>query len=395
MADRLGPKDIIEITIDRLSVGGRGVGRTSGLVVFVTGAAPGETLEVELTSVKKNFAEAKLKRIVRASPHRIEAPCPVFGICGGCTWQHVSYEEQLRQKREIVRSSLAKFSGFDVSAEDSVEPTVASPNEFRYRNRIQLHRGNGRVGFTKRGSHDIVDIDDCPITEVVVSNAIRDLRSDMPYKGRDRVEIFLSEDGDVKRRGGSRSETADDGTEEHTGPAFAQVNRRQNDRLIEGVVDAFSRLVPTSTEATLFDLYAGNGNFTFPLAKRFTNARLVSVELNAANSKLAKERAEREFPGRIIEVDNVDVAKALATTPPSRDDVVLLDPPRTGCDPIVMRALVQAAPKAIVYVSCHPVTLSRDLRVLRDAGWKLSAVRPYDMFPQTDHVEALAVLTRE
>jgi 23S rRNA (uracil1939-C5)-methyltransferase len=383
--------DKLTVEIERLAVGGRGVARHDGLVIFVQDAAPNEQIEIELTLVKKNFAEARMLQILRPSPHRIVPPCPVAGVCGGCSWQHIRYDEQLRQKREIVRDALRKFSGFDVSSEQSVETVVASPKQFRYRNRIQLHHSRGLLGFFKRGSHTIVDINDCLITEESLALRLPSLRHEFSPRAPGRFELYLQEDGRSSIRNTANSKTLLD-HEEAMSPAFAQVNTPQNSQLIEAVVRTFVEELGVDYRGLVLDLYAGNGNFTFPLAESLPNATFASAELNPESVISARKRAQGSYAFRDFEIVQSDVGQFLNKRSFGREAAVLLDPPRTGCTPDVLQELVKKTPRLIAYVSCHPVTLARDLSRLKEANYQLRLVRPFDMFPQTDHIEVLAVL---
>ncbi|MES2964791.1 MAG: class I SAM-dependent RNA methyltransferase [Bdellovibrionota bacterium] len=381
----------IELVIDRLSVGGRGVARHEGVVIFVPNAAPGDRLMVELSQVKKSFAEAEIVRILEPSLHRVTPPCPVAGVCGGCTWQHVEYPEQLRQKQGLVRESLRKFSGFDVSAEDSVQPTVPSPKPFRYRNRVQLHFDRGRLGFFRKGSRELVDITDCPITDEAIASKIPELKTSIGKNGAGRFEMLLTRDGGVTRR----NATSIDGDHvDHGGLAFSQVNTEQNEALVQAVVATVVDLLGPDQTGTIYDLYCGNGNFTFPLAKALPNSKLVGVELNIESIRIAREQSVSLGLAERINWHIQDVGTFLTNESVPTGSILLLDPPRVGCTPDVITALAASNVSRIVYVSCHPVTLGRDLNGLREAGFKLRSVVPFDMFPQTDHVETLAVLER-
>lgn len=383
----LKPGDLIQVHIDRLSTGGRGVARHEGLVLFVPDTAPDEDIEVRLTLVKKNFAEASLTRILRPSPHRVAPPCPVAGTCGGCPWQHVAYPEQLKQKRELVRDALRKFSGFDTSSEGLVRDVVPSPLEFRYRNRIQVHTDGKSVGFHKRGSHQIIEVEDCLIAEKPLVERFAALRA---QGVRGRTEIFLSESGEVVLR--NATSLRDD--EEANELAFSQVNSAQNQNLVNYTIDTLKRLNGLKAPSKVLDLYAGNGNFTFPLADAFPNATIESAELNPRSVKAARVRAQSDYPNRALRIEEADVSAFLAGRKQGEVSTIVLDPPRIGCSPDVLNALVKLAPEKIIYISCHPVTLARDLSKLGADRYKLLEVQPFDMFPQTDHVESVAVLER-
>lgn len=383
--------DTIRVHIDRLSTGGRGVARHEGLVVFVPDTAPDEDVEVQLTFVKKNFAEAKLKTILHPSPFRVAPPCPVAGVCGGCSWQHVAYSEQLNQKREIVRDALRKFSGFDMSDPDFVREVVASPRTFRYRNRIQLHSDGKHLGFHRRGSHQIIDIADCMISEEALVDRFAEVRESFS-NSRGRIELFSTESGEVAMRNASvPANTADD---ENSELAFSQVNTAQNQNLIDFVIEVLKNKLKVPPDSKIFDLYAGNGNFTFPIAKEFPRVEVASAELNSRSVKAAKDKARKDFSNRSLRIELRDVAEFLANENEAEASTIVLDPPRVGCTPEVMEEIRRLAPENIVYISCHPVTLARDLSKLGRETYQLLEVQPFDMFPQTDHVETVAVLKR-
>jgi len=381
----------IKLHIDRLSVGGRGVGRAENVVIFVPDVCADEDVEVEITNVKKNFAEARLLQILKPASSRIVPPCPVAGVCGGCNWQHVAYPEQLKTKRELVRESLRKFSGFDVSSESLVQPVIPSPRPLRYRNRIQLHHKPDVIGYFKRGSHDLVSIDDCPIAEEAIANQIPVLRQSLSAERPGRIEVFVAEDESVHTRGGGLPAEDDEGGLSF---AFSQVNTQQNRNLVSVVVGAFVSKFIDQEKPLIFDLYAGSGNFTFPLAKAFSGARVTAVELNRESVERGSVRTRDEFGKHDIRWVQSDVGAFLSETQIPKGSAVLLDPPRAGCDPAVVQAIASSPLAFVAYVSCHPVTLARDLKFFREAGWTLESVQPFDMFPQTDHVETLVVLTR-
>lgn len=371
--------DRFELHIDRLSVGGRGVGRKDGIVVFVDLVAPADDVEVEVTLVKKNLIEAKLVRVVEPSCHRIEPPCVHFKEgCGGCSWQHIGYDEQLRAKRDLVSEALRKFSGFKDVA---VEPTVPSPLVFRYRNRIQVHVDNGRVGFHARNSHTIVDIKDCLITEEPLVKKLDEIRAGRIFakNNNSRIQIYRNQQNEV---------LAEDASEQSS-LAFSQVNSSQNSQLIQAVLKQTEGI---SLPSVVLDLYSGSGNFTFPLSEKFPNAAVIGVELNSPavqrGNELAKQsRRNVRFEKAKVE-DFLKMWKA-----PGGQYLILIDPPRTGCDPKALQILKDLKPTRLVYISCHPVTLARDLKTFSDAKWTISFTQPFDMFPQTDHVETLVTLT--
>ncbi len=390
----------IEIWIDRLSSGGRGVGRSDGIVIFVPDVSPQERVLVEIVTVKKNFAQAQLVRVVEPSSHRINPPCPIAGTCGGCSWQHVSYDEQLMQKQDLVSDALSKFAGLK---NVEIEPTRPSPQPFRYRNRIQVHYQNGKLGFFRRGSHTIVDAADCLITQTNLTSQFAPLkeRLDREKSVPRRIELMETETGQIKTSTETRYNDQ---------VGFAQVNTAQNQNLVEYVVSQIRKDC-----LFLFDLYAGAGNFSLPLARSLgKQAQIHAVELHPQSIKLGRERS-RSLTDEVGEIHfhEAKVEDFFATllsrlTAPETDSqdhpqtyknskadwrqaTVLLDPPRSGCEPSVIKSLIQLEPREIIYVSCHPVTLARDLKLLCQ-HYDLVRITPFDMFPHTDHVEVVATL---
>ncbi len=397
---KIGQK--IEIWIDRLSSGGRGVGRYDGVVVFVQDSAPQERALVEIIAVKKNFAEARLVQVLEASPHRIAPPCPIAHVCGGCSWQHVSYEEQLMQKQDLVRDALAKFAGLKNAP---LEPTRPSPSTFRYRSRIQVHYQDGSLGFFRKGSHSVIEATDCLIAQANLTAQFATLKERLVHEksGACRVEIMETESGSIKMS--TESRYSDE-------VGFAQVNTGQNQNLIDYVLDQIC-----SDCRLLFDFYAGAGNFSLPIARAFRRqTEIHAVELHSQSIQIGRARHMTEAHGKIefheakvehflaslLDVfiskpkrsaprQNLDGGKELRTSFP--EATVLLDPPRAGCAPSVIENLIRLDPREVIYVSCHPVTLARDLKLL--AGhYEVIKITPFDMFPQTDHVEVVATLRR-
>lgn len=389
------------VHIENLSVGGRGVARHQGLVLFVPDTAPDEDVEVEITYIKKNFAEARVIRILRPSPQRRSAPCPVAGICGGCNWQHVNYSEQLAQKRAIVLESLRRIANIDLEKSGLIDDfaIVPCPNELFYRNRVQFHHEGNRFGFFKRGTNEIVDIDECLIVEKQIGKEIPRLKQFLASKPPGRSEVFIDTNGVLQIQKNSSKE------ESHLEGAFAQVNTLQNENLITKVLEIIRGHLNSTSQSNfqtnkfakvIYDFYAGNGNFTFPIASQFPQVRVFSVELNELSVKQAQARLQGlvkklEWKG-LIDFCRDDVCKFLKNNPLAPNSVVLLDPPRTGCESDVLNLLLKNNPELIVYVSCNPVTLSRDIKTLTSGGYVLSEISGFDMFPQTDHIETITVL---
>lgn len=370
----------VNLEIEKLTFGGDGLSRHEGLIYFVPLSAPGDELKVRITETKKNFSRAEISEIKKPSTLRTEPLCPVFGQCGGCQWQHIQYSEQLKQKQIIVTDVLRSV----VDTKTEILPIIPSPDEFRYRNRIQLKYDGKKLGFYGRKSHEIVDINDCPITEKILSDEIPKLKRSLQEKNsgpQDKIEIFIDQNQKIQ----SHFQF-----EENDALAFSQVNRKQNEILVKTVLDWTKNCQPTH----VYDLYAGSGNFTFPLMNAFPKASLIGVELSEKAVQSAKQKIlENNLSPHKMRFFLSDVEFFLKRHVLERNSVVLLDPPRTGCSERTIKYLGSSHIQQIFYVSCNPSTLARDLQRLRlEKKWRIRRIQAFDMFPQTSHVESLVEL---
>lgn len=358
--------------IEKLAIGGAGIARPDGFVLFTPETAPGDLVELEVTEVRGNHGSARVLRLLEKGPDRREPPCPYARDCGGCNWQHLTDEAQREQKQILLRETLERFlPGVDLP----LEPLVPSPRALRYRNRVQPLRREGRLGFRKRRSHDFLPVDDCPITEEPLAALFKN-----PPPGADdaRIELRLTPDG--------RVEISEAGDEE--GFAFAQVNRFQNQDLLQTVLEWTRDLKPTA----VWDLYSGAGNFSFPLIDQFSGVPMTGVELNHVLVKRAREES-RARKDKDVSFLVSDVAAWVRRHTPPSGSLVVLDPPRAGAGGEVMAALRSSDVKSLVLIGCHPVSLARDLSVLlKDSHFRLTKVRAFEMFPQTDHFETMALV---
>lgn len=373
---------IFEIQIDSLAHGGSGVGRADGVVFFVPFAAPGDKVRVAIEAFKKTYATARIIDIIERSPHRREPPCKVFYECGGCQWQHINYAEQVAAKESIVRHALAR-----IGREDQVEirKIIPSPSEWNYRNRAQFRTIDRKVGFFKRNSHDIVDVDYCHIIEEGLNDELQKIRGQSlskPSPQEQKIEVFNSKDGIFQ--------TLNRGHSVETG--FSQVNTAQNENLVALV----TQNVPS--QGAVLDLYCGNGNFSFPAAEK-TDGKLLGIDLSrAAIAAAQKQAAENSLKEKATfkAVDCVLETQALAKNK-AHFQTIILDPPRIGCDEKIWKPLVALGAEKMIYISCDPSTFSRDwarLKVASNSRYKIEFVQPFDMFPQTFHVELVCVISR-
>jgi 23S rRNA (uracil1939-C5)-methyltransferase len=380
----------LELRIDSLAAGGDGVGRApDGRVVFVPGTAPGDRVRVRIVDQRARHARGRVVELVAPGPARTDPVCAVFGACGGCTWQHVAYPAQLEAKAAILRDALERIGKLPVPGELRVEP---SPAPYAYRGRARVLVAGGRVGFRRLRSHALCATARCPVLVPGLETRLRELAEHPPAR-----------DGEWELTAGAEGATRavplpDDGGGE---PILVGVGADRL-RVSPGVfVQSNALLLETLAAAVAeaagggelaLELFAGAGLLTLGLARRF--ARVVAVEgSRAAAADLAASCRAAGLAN--VEVVAEPVERALdAGRLPVGADAAVLDPPRAGLPPGSVEALVRLEPQRIVVVSCDPGTLARDAAFLRAEGFALVALRGFDLFPQTPHVEALAVLER-
>jgi 23S rRNA (uracil1939-C5)-methyltransferase len=368
--------EIVKLTLTGMAPTGEAIGRHAGMVVFVPFGLPGEDVRVRLVERRRSFARGEIVERLVDAPVRVGQVCPYFGRCGGCDWQHIAYDEQLRIKTAIVVEQLARIGRL---VDPPVWPCVGSPAAYEYRNHARLHvTAAGEPGYRARRSHSIVAVADCPILEPALRRQLSSLAESCAIPP-DAGELELRSWGDVAEVAGFSYFTGEG--------AFFQANTAVAGLLVESVLAA---LAPRGSERVL-DLYCGVGLFTVPVGQRV--AQIVGVESGStAAADAVRNLAAAGVPGRILAQD---VAEALLARTVTQQpwDAILLDPPRTGVDAGALQALIALGSPRLIYISCEPATLARDLRILVDRGYRLQWVQPYDMFPQTRHVETLAVLS--
>ena len=377
------------VTIEKMSIGGDGVARIPMLdrvvVVFVPRSAPKDELKIKISKVEKSFVFGEIVQIVKSSPHRREPPCPVAFECGGCSWQQFNESEQIHQKELLLKELFQKFLPqvlYDLAL------TVASDQVFEYRNRIQVKHLQDKLGYFKPNSHEIVAITDCPIAEAPIRAKVAELsRTLKPSTELKKYEIKINQDGQVEYYDiGSVGE----------GLAFSQVNNFVNQLLVEETLKQIKALLPLDFSGLLTELYAGAGNFTFPLAEIFKKMRIEAVELNhrltSAASEIVKvKKLIKQVTFFTTKVETFAFHHSLSS------EIILLDPPRSGCLPEVINRIAEKNPEHIVYISCHPTMLARDVALLMKTSpqYRIKHLQIFDMFPQTDHFETLCILSRK
>lgn len=361
-----------KLTISDIAFGGEGVARCGEFVIFVPFVLTGEEVEVEITELKKSFGRAKLINVFSPSPERTNPKCPYFMACGGCQYQHIAYPEQLRIKHKQIKDLFQRVGRL----ETVVEPVAASPREYGYRNRIMIRSQWNKpeqklnIGFIRYDNRFVEDIDHCPISEPEVSDGIKQVRAKPPPKGGLKVVLRKMPEGwDVPQ------------------DSFFQNNFFLLPELVKTVRSYFQ----ASGSRFLIDLYCGVGFFGIELSD--VADAFLGVELDKKAIQSARgNAANRGINNGDFQMGSADelLPHILQSFPPEAT-TVLIDPPRTGCPAASLNLLRETKPNQILYVSCHPATLARDLNVLcADGVYEVKRVKPLDMFPQTQHVECVA-----
>jgi 23S rRNA (uracil1939-C5)-methyltransferase len=348
------PLRIVDLKIEGVAFGGKGVGRQNGKAVFVPYTIEGETVSAEIVREKKQFAEAELIDVKESSPHRISPPCPYFGSCGGCAYQHIDYEHQLAIKWRQVRDVLQRIGKLK---DIPMRPIIPSPEQYGYRNRITVHAQDGVIGFFRRDSHRLIAIERCPIARDEVNRALAELRAQPHVR-----------DGHYTLRASSRPRV------------FSQTN--------EAVANALRDLIDTLTapnQQLLIDAYCGAGFFAKALLDKFK--RIIGIDWDRFAIEAARQNATVK---EIYIAGDVDLAvgRLRLIVPGFRTEktTLLVDPPAAGLSATMRRAIVDLVPATLIYVSCDPATLARDLRELQEK-FTIESVTPLDMFPQTAEIE--------
>ena len=428
--EQTNAKNDFTLEIESLAYGPYGIGRIENQVIMVPATAPGDKISPRVTNSKGNYAFGEMVRLLQPSPLRQAPPCPYVNDCGGCPWQQVQYEAQLKAKEQSVADALrriGKLNGFEL------RPIIASPREYHYRRRIRLQCDKAkRIGFFRAFSHDLVEVDGCLIADNALNKVIPPLGSwinelDTPIE---YVEVVTGDEpneivaagkiaGDFIPRDDSACEHLIDQTNGinglilyaknwrkewgHTavtirsddgiclkvkGDVFTQINAEGNRKLLRELLagGGFEK------NDQVLELYSGAGNFTLSIAKQAHE--VVAVESYRQSIDSGKRSAQLNAIANIRWIcAHVPAALERIAKQRERFSKIILDPPRAGAKGIE-RNLISLGAEKIIYVSCNPATLARDLSALARHGYRLTLVQPIDLFPHTFHVETLAMMTR-
>ncbi len=406
-----------DITLEKLTYGGEAMGRLpDGRAVFVPFGLPGEQVRVALTEDKKNFARGKLLEVLQASPDRIAPKCKHFAVCGGCHYQNLPYEKQLLAKTEILRDQLQRIGKIE---NPPVKPMVASPLEWNYRNHVQFHlTAEGKVGFINAKGNSTLPIEECHLPEAGIDAFWPNLQFES-NKDVERVSLRVGRDEELMVALESESpETPEFEIEanvsvvhlfdEHavviagqdnlifnilgkdfqvSAASFFQVNTKMAEKMVGYIITQ----LPVSPSMTLLDVYCGVGLFSKFFAPKCQT--VIGIETS--------ESACEDFAVNLDEFDNVELYEGAAEEVlpglAGRLDsstFVIVDPPRAGIERHALDALIQIQPQMIAYVSCDPSTLGRDAARLINGGYRLVEVTPFDLFPQTYHIESISIFEK-
>lgn len=468
--------DRVELTIETLSDSGDGVGRVNDLVVFVPDTVPGDRILAKMAIVKAKYATAQLLDVLQASDDRVRPQCIVADKCGGCQWQHVSYQQQLASKKDQVVQALLRIGGFDQTLE--VDDVLSVGESYHYRNKSSyplsiaernqpeaklrdpmrsIVHGQVVAGYYQKGTHSLVNLNQCPIQDTRLNPLLAEIKKDIGKAkwpiydekthqgnvrhlslrvGRRTGEILLTivakdrrlndlwkQCSEWMQRFGLVGVCLNLNTEKGNvifGPeTFCIVGRGYLEERFAGLKfqvgsDTFFQVYTEQAEAMLYeietalnltgeetivDAYCGIGTLSLPLAKQVK--RVIGIEIQPSSIEQAKINAEKNgienaefYVGKVEEVlPNLMGLTSSEDSTGYTPDIVLLDPPRKGCDRSVLETLLTVKPHRIVYMSCNPATLARDLKILcESASYQLTRVQPADFFPQTTHVEVVAFL---
>jgi len=392
---RPAPARELTLRLDAMTYGGAALGRVEGKAIFVTGGLAGEVVRViveedRARSTRAHYARARLLEVIEPSPDRITPLCPHFGFdatsCGGCHWQHIAYAAQLRFKTAIVREQLQRIGRIP---DPPVRDIIPSPAIWQYRNHAQFHvTPDGHLGFQAARSHRVVPIDQCLIIEPSLQAWLQ-AQHTVDHAGQQRLSVRLStrsvQPARVSALCGAGRLAPISNFQFHVSPdSFFQVNTD----LIETLVDQVLAQLELSKADTVLDAYCGVGLFSRFIAPQVT--RVIGIESSIS--------AQADFAINLAGYSNVEFhlgrVEQVLPTITAHVDAALLDPPRAGCGPEVIDAVVAQQIDRLVLVACDAATLARDVRLLLDRQYTLIEVQPIDLFPHTYHIETSAVLQR-
>ncbi len=419
MTSSLKVGDCLEATIETIAFGGDGVGRVAGLVVFVPYTAAGDRVKVRITTAKKNYLRGRIENVLHSSQSRTQPKCRYYMLCGGCHYQHITYEHQLQLKKNQIAETYRKIGRMDLF---EVEDCIPSPKEYHYRGKAEFHiecfsgriaRGLQRrkrahqgetpsfaLGFMPARGNRTIDIDRCEIVDESINRAYA------AYRARLRKEHRPASDGDLLlwSEGNPAPLSPVLPEEDSLSLITRQVKGcthwvprdgffQANLSLIDGLVESVLTACDLKGTETVVDGFCGSGLFALFAARQCRH--VIGVEMNPDAVHCARLNAQLfGCSNATFYATTTEDLLAKLMADRTTADVVILDPPRVGCTPEVVAGVIALAPGRIVYVSCDPATQARDLCRFIDQGYRVERIQPIDMFPQTKHIEVIATLRK-
>lgn len=434
----LNTNDNIDLTIEKLVYGNYGLAHYDKLVVFVPYSLPGEKINVKIVSRKKDYAIGQITTLLKASEARVLPPCPIYELCGGCHYQHIRYNTQVELKRDILADIFSRIPGI---SDIETAPLIGSPSEFHYRNRTSLkvkERKKGyRIGFYQKGSHKLVEVKKCILLQPALNETIEKItcllknKDFLTLKIKDinlhysstankvLISIYMRRydaaliknllsnlNASIKKISGIviytpkkrmvleadfNTEQLDDGIKLRISDrSFSQVNWQQNNVMIEKAL-SFAQI---KGDENILELYSGIGNFSLPFSKK-TKGLLKGIEGStySFNDGIYNTNANNIKNCRFFnETAQSGIKKMLDGRMFKRVDILLLNPPRAGAAKDLLKMIKEFSPRKIIYISCDPATLARDIKILCDEDYRLNKIQSFDFFPQTYHIETIAEL---
>jgi 23S rRNA (uracil1939-C5)-methyltransferase len=382
-----------DVKIEKIVANGYGLAFAEGLTIFVSLAVVGDVVRVRITKKSGKVAFAEIVEIIEPSAFRVEPKCKYFGRCGGCDFQQMSDEAQLAAKLSILQDCLKRIGKINFPHEI---PIHASPKTFAYRTRTRLTADTrtNKLGFFRRSSNEVFDVDECLVLSEKLQKSLTDLRETLNYD-----ELWASNVEIEMANGDTETSTFSDEILSETkeiSSKFGEFNYWFNAKtFFQGNPNLIEKMIETAIGdakgETAVELFCGVGLFSLPLAKRFE--KVFAVESNETSIEFAKKNAEL---ARIenIEFTAQDAGEFFDEFPPQNVEFVLVDPPRTGVERTTLDEIINQKPNQISYVSCDPATLARDLKILTENGYEIEKIDAFDLFPQTHHIETIAILRK-